>query len=182
MLTATKATLTVNDAAALSGFSRNTNIRMFSSEKGVLILSRPEKMHKRKYRTMRIPRHVYERVISRLIVQQFHNIDPLLPCRAFRHFTTQVIATFAKCRYTEFVLNLYWDGGHLGYSGCCKQRNLRLSQMNSTVPRLARQRRLAHGPSHLLVVAGRCRRTDRRAVETDAALQHLYHGEVWRCA
>lgn len=68
MLTATKATLTVNEAAALSGFSRNTIIRMFSNERGVLILARPEKMHKRKYRTMRIPRHVYERVINRLTV------------------------------------------------------------------------------------------------------------------
>lgn len=68
MLSATKATLTVNEVAALSGFSRNTIIRMFSNERGVLILSRPEKMHKRRYRTMRIPRHVYERVINRLVV------------------------------------------------------------------------------------------------------------------
>jgi predicted DNA-binding transcriptional regulator YafY len=68
MLSATKTTLTVNEAAALSGFSRNTIIRMFSNERGVLILSRPEKMHKRRYRTMRIPRHVYERVINRLMV------------------------------------------------------------------------------------------------------------------
>lgn len=68
MLSATKATLTVNEAAALSGFSRNTIIRMFSNERGVLILSRPEKMHKRRYRTMRIPRQVYERVINRFTV------------------------------------------------------------------------------------------------------------------
>lgn len=66
MLSATEATLSVNDAAALSGFSRNTIIRMFSREKGVLILSRPEKMHKRKYRTIRIPRPVYERVMNQL--------------------------------------------------------------------------------------------------------------------
>jgi hypothetical protein len=66
MFTRTKSTLSVNDAAELSGFSRNTIIRMFSSEKDVLVLNRPEKMHKRRYRTIRIPRHVYERVINRL--------------------------------------------------------------------------------------------------------------------
>lgn len=59
-----KAALTVNEAAMLSGFSRDTIIRMFSCAKGVLVLERPEKMYKRRYRTIRIPRHVFERVIA----------------------------------------------------------------------------------------------------------------------
>ncbi len=60
---------TVADVAELTGFSRNTVIRMFERERGVLILGRPESMHKRRYRSIRIPRAVYERVISRLTVK-----------------------------------------------------------------------------------------------------------------
>jgi hypothetical protein len=64
-----KPTLTVEDAAVLSGLSRQTITRLFEKESGVLILGRPESMHKKRYRSIRIPRHVYERVIGRLAVR-----------------------------------------------------------------------------------------------------------------
>ena len=59
---------TVGEVAALTGFSRQTVTRMFEREKGVLILARPESLHKRSYRSIRIPRAVYERVMFRLRV------------------------------------------------------------------------------------------------------------------
>jgi hypothetical protein len=60
--------LTVAEVVSLTGLSTRTVIRLFESEPGVLILSRGEKKHKRKYRTIRIPRGVYERVIGGLQV------------------------------------------------------------------------------------------------------------------
>jgi hypothetical protein len=63
-----KQAFTVAEVAALTGFSRDTITRMFDSEKGVLVMSRPESLHKRRYRSIRIPRAVYERVIERLRV------------------------------------------------------------------------------------------------------------------
>ena len=62
-------TYTVAEVAALTGFSRSTVIRMFEKERGVLIIERPESMHKRRYRSLRIPRAVYERVIGKLTVK-----------------------------------------------------------------------------------------------------------------
>jgi len=59
---------TVAEVAALTGFSRQTVTRMFEKEKGVLIVERPETLHKRKHRSIRIPRAVYERVIRRMSV------------------------------------------------------------------------------------------------------------------
>ena len=35
---------------------------------GVIVLERPEKMHKRRYRSIRIPRAVYERVIEEITI------------------------------------------------------------------------------------------------------------------
>lgn len=64
-----KAVLTVADVAAMTGFSRSTVTRMFEAERGVIILERPERMHKRPYRSLRIPRAVYERVAKRLTVK-----------------------------------------------------------------------------------------------------------------
>ena len=64
-----KATMSVEEVAALMGLSRRSIIRLFEKERGVLIIGRPESMHKRKYRTFRIPRAVYERVIGRLAVR-----------------------------------------------------------------------------------------------------------------
>lgn len=62
-------TYTVADVAAMTGLSRRTITRLFEREKGVIVLSRPEERHKRKYRSIRIPRHVYERVVNRLTVK-----------------------------------------------------------------------------------------------------------------
>jgi hypothetical protein len=60
---AEKQAYTVAEVAGLTGFSRQTITRMFEKEKGVLILKRPERMHKREYRNIRIPRPVLEKVI-----------------------------------------------------------------------------------------------------------------------
>ncbi len=57
---------TVAEVAALTDLSRQTVTRMFEREKGVLILARPESLHKRSYRSIRIPRAVYERVLGRV--------------------------------------------------------------------------------------------------------------------
>jgi hypothetical protein len=64
-----KAVLTIADIAALTGFSRSTVTRMFQHERGVIILARPETMHKGRYRSIRIPRAVYERVVARISVK-----------------------------------------------------------------------------------------------------------------
>jgi hypothetical protein len=61
--------LTVAEVAVLTGLSRQTVTELFEHERGVLILPRPETMHKRRYRSLRIPRAVYERVIGRLAVR-----------------------------------------------------------------------------------------------------------------
>jgi HSP20 family molecular chaperone IbpA len=63
---ASKPALTVREAAELSGFSPQTITVMFENEPGVIILERPEKMHKRRYRSIRIPRGVYSRVMLRI--------------------------------------------------------------------------------------------------------------------
>lgn len=57
-----KQAYTVNEVSELTGFSRRSVIRMFERERGVLILVRRETLHKRGYRSIRIPRAVYERV------------------------------------------------------------------------------------------------------------------------
>jgi len=59
---------TVPEVAEMMGFSRQTITRMFEKEPGVIILNRPERMHKRRSRAIRIPRPVYERVRRRLEV------------------------------------------------------------------------------------------------------------------
>jgi hypothetical protein len=64
-----KLVYTVAEVAALTGFNRMTVTRMFEHERGVLILGRPETMHKRRYRSLRIPRAVYEGVIGKLRVK-----------------------------------------------------------------------------------------------------------------
>lgn len=61
-------TYTVREIAELTGFSGQTVTRMFEREAGVLILQRPEAMHKRSYRSIRIPRAVYERVMRKITV------------------------------------------------------------------------------------------------------------------
>ena len=61
-----KPALTVAEVAELSGYSRQTITRMFANERGVRTINRPETMHKRSYRSIRIPRDVYERVIGKI--------------------------------------------------------------------------------------------------------------------
>ena len=51
----------VAEVAALTGFSRQTVTRLFEDEPGV----RPERMHKKPYRSIRVPRPVFERVVRR---------------------------------------------------------------------------------------------------------------------
>ena len=59
----------VKDVATLTGWSQATVTRVFKKTPGVIVLSRPETMHKRVHSTLRIPRHVYRRVISSLEVK-----------------------------------------------------------------------------------------------------------------
>jgi hypothetical protein len=61
-----KQTYTVNEVAAILGLSRRTALRIFEGEPGVLELTRPEGTHKRRYRSLRIPRAVVDRVLGRL--------------------------------------------------------------------------------------------------------------------
>lgn len=64
-----KPALTVAEVGRLMGLSRQTVTRMFQHERGVLIVGCSEKLHKSKYRSIRIPRAVYERVIGRISVK-----------------------------------------------------------------------------------------------------------------
>jgi AraC-like DNA-binding protein len=64
-----KQVYTVRDVSAIIGWSRRTVTRLFEKERGVLILERPESLHKRGYRSIRIPRPVFERVVQRLTVR-----------------------------------------------------------------------------------------------------------------
>jgi hypothetical protein len=60
---------TVAEVAAMTRFSERTITEMFENEKGVLIYEVPRLRKRKSYRTIRIPRHVYERVIRRISVQ-----------------------------------------------------------------------------------------------------------------
>ena len=64
-----KLVYTVAEVAAMMGLSRSTVTRLFEHEPGVIILNRSERMHKRRYRSIRIPRAVYERVVRKLTVK-----------------------------------------------------------------------------------------------------------------
>jgi AraC-like DNA-binding protein len=57
-----KLVFSVADVCQLLGLSRSTVIRLFENEPGVLILLRPEKMHKQRRRIIRIPRAIFSRV------------------------------------------------------------------------------------------------------------------------
>ena len=61
-----KQMFTVKEVAARTGLSERTVIRLFEREPGVLIIERAEERFKRRYRTIRIPRWVFERVYRRL--------------------------------------------------------------------------------------------------------------------
>jgi hypothetical protein len=55
-----------DELAELWGVSGDTIRRLFRDVPGVLVIDRPEKMHKRSYSTMRIPESVARRVYERL--------------------------------------------------------------------------------------------------------------------
>ena len=61
-----KLAYTIREAARLTGLSRQTITRIFEREQGVIVMRHAES--KRKYRSIRIPRPVYERVIRTLQV------------------------------------------------------------------------------------------------------------------
>ena len=60
---------TVKEVAHMTGFSVQTIIRMFAGERGVIIFEEQRPRKRKSYRTIRIPRHVYRRVIQRWTVQ-----------------------------------------------------------------------------------------------------------------
>ena len=59
----------VAEVAALTGLSARTITKLFENERGVIVYEVPSLRRTRRYRTIRIPRHVYERVLRRLSVQ-----------------------------------------------------------------------------------------------------------------
>lgn len=63
-----KLAYTAAEVAELMGFSRQTATRLFENEPGVLKIENPETVHRRRYRSLRIPRHVYLRVVERISV------------------------------------------------------------------------------------------------------------------
>jgi hypothetical protein len=56
---------TVDEIAKLLKISRNTVIRRFENEPGVLDLGSPEPRHKRRYRVLRIPATVLNRFLQK---------------------------------------------------------------------------------------------------------------------
>jgi hypothetical protein len=63
-----KLVYTVAEVAELTGLSVRTVTRVFEKEKGVIILARPETIHKRRYRSIRIPCAVYQRVLRKITI------------------------------------------------------------------------------------------------------------------
>jgi hypothetical protein len=59
----------VADVAAMTGISRNTVSRQFERERGIIVLAHPKTMHKRRYRSIRIPRAIFGRMIQRMTVR-----------------------------------------------------------------------------------------------------------------
>jgi AraC-like DNA-binding protein len=57
--------LTVIELAAETGWSATTLRRMFQDEPGVSRIQHPEALHRRGYVSVRIPRHVADRVLAR---------------------------------------------------------------------------------------------------------------------
>jgi hypothetical protein len=56
--------LTVSEVAAILRVSPDTVIRRFTDEAGVIDIGFPESNRKRRYRVLRIPRYVLERVLE----------------------------------------------------------------------------------------------------------------------
>ena len=60
---------TVAEAAKILKVSRDTITKMFADQPGVVDLGSPERVHKRRYRVLRIPHAVFNRVIHTRRVQ-----------------------------------------------------------------------------------------------------------------
>jgi hypothetical protein len=61
---------TPGELAKRWGFSAPFIRELFEREEGVLTINRPEKMHKKKYVSLRIPESVAERVYQRLVARK----------------------------------------------------------------------------------------------------------------
>lgn len=60
--------VSVPEIALATGLSRDTITRLFQQEEGVLVLATQTRF-KRRYRTLRVPLHVRDRVLDRLTVK-----------------------------------------------------------------------------------------------------------------
>jgi hypothetical protein len=60
---------TVVEAAEILKVSRDTITKMFEDQPGVVDLGSPERLHKRRYRVLRIPHSVFNRVLHDRRVQ-----------------------------------------------------------------------------------------------------------------
>jgi AraC-like DNA-binding protein len=60
---------TVAEVAKMTGFSPQTVTRIFEHERGVVIYEEKRPRKRASYRTIRIPRHVYRRVIQKWTIQ-----------------------------------------------------------------------------------------------------------------
>jgi hypothetical protein len=60
---------TVAEVAALTGFSKQTVTRMFENQRGVIIYEEKRPRKRASYRVIRIPRHIYKRVMQEMTVQ-----------------------------------------------------------------------------------------------------------------
>jgi len=63
----TEVPYTVREVCKLTGLSVQTVIRLFESERGVIVLHK-ESRGRRRYRSFRIPRPVFRRVVSKWTV------------------------------------------------------------------------------------------------------------------
>jgi transcriptional regulator GlxA family with amidase domain len=69
MVDANERPYSIDDLAVLHNLSRRTVIRLYENEPGVLVLQASREQQRamgRRYRTIRVPRHVYMRVKHRL--------------------------------------------------------------------------------------------------------------------
>jgi len=56
----------VAEVAKLTGLSKQTVTRIFESERGVIIYQEARPRKRASYRIIRIPRHVYKRVLDKM--------------------------------------------------------------------------------------------------------------------
>ena len=69
MSTEVETPYTVREVSALTGLSVQTIIKIFSHERGVIIYEQKRPRKRASYRSLRIPKHVYRRVMSKWTVQ-----------------------------------------------------------------------------------------------------------------